>query len=306
MNIAIPPARAPHERAFLHRLGVTVRELGHELCHWDDADFLVVWNGREWEADERPRLVVECGWLPRWTYQVSPTGINALHHAANPHLEPLSREREMTARLYLERIRAEAPPAGFRYADPSAPEIEAAPASSFVFVPLQVAADTNMASVPEAIRTPQGLIDSVESMELGAPVVFKKHPATIAHHEGLTLSDRWNRLVGHDEGTVHQWLKHPACRLVVTANSNVAHDALLWGVPVVTLGRGVWPDGSRGFSPFFGPPVGELSFYRLASKRPGRQAAILSYVDFLIREQWTIEDAGDGGRVGEAIRRATG
>lgn len=302
MRVAALGAGQLHEQHFLLDLLETCEALGHKRAHPDDADLLIVWNGRGVEVGDRTALYVECGWLPRWWYQVSHSGINAEHHAASPDLSPIGASAAFDARSLLRHVREFPPPPEFSYADATRSVVEGAP-YHFVLVPLQVEADTNMRHVPRQVSTPQGMVRYVESLGLPVPVVFKLHPAAVARGVVVDVEPP-NIIAGPERGTVHQWLRHDGCELVIVANSNVAHDALLWDRPVVTLGHGIWPGPERARRPFEDDCLGDLGWHREWHRRERQRNLRLAYVDFLLRTQWRPEDARDLERVAGAIEEA--
>ena len=101
-----------------------------------------------------------------------------------------------------------------------------------------------------------------------------------------------DKVFPHRQGPVHGYLKHPGCVAVVTANSNVANDALLWDVPTVALGGGIWP----GY--LFLDSLDDLYMWLDCEWH------ILAYVRWLHDVQWSTRDARSLERVAEAIEGA--
>jgi hypothetical protein len=281
VRIAIIPSEFHHERVFLGELANTARGLGHEtVTHYPD--LVIQWGAKNapWAG---PTLYAECGWLPRWWYQLSHTGINARHHLAPLELEPLDDDQRWKVGVHLERIRSgKEAPKGWGYLDIDAAPVENVP-ERFILAPLQMEDDVNVESMPEALRTNQGFVDQVSEHRdyygPDLPIIFKQHPNTGAEYQlHLEMRRDGDRVYPHQHAHVYAYLKHPGCALVVTVNSNVANDALLWDVPVLTLGRGIWgPDAFR-----------------------NRE----QYVYALMRAQWTVADARNPQRVKQAIEEA--
>lgn len=303
------PRRAcpSHESEMLATLCETLEILGWSCVrNPEDADLSVVWG---WDrlVENQPTIFVERGWLPRWEYQVSPRGLNAESHVASGYsprttLDADGEAQRAATRNRLRELR-ETPcaewPADFAYADPTVEPVpdETVP-EEFILAPLQVDGDPNLRGRPYA-RT-RDFVLSVSLADPPFPVLFKRHPAQAARGIVVESLRRGDRVVDHDPRVnVHAYLKHPGCRCVVTLNSNVAHDAILWNVPVVALARGVWP--SHG--PFWTTtPASWPGFFHYAAGQ-GMRDARLDYVAHLLREQWTTERAGEEREV-EALAEA--
>ena len=115
----VVPPRFDHEAVFLNEFARTVVEHGIET------DVTLQWGVHT--PSDGPTIYVECGWLPRWWYQVSHRGINAQHHLAPLKCRGLDAEQSWKVDTHLRRIREgkDAPPWG--YLDIAAPPIECVP-----------------------------------------------------------------------------------------------------------------------------------------------------------------------------------
>jgi predicted SAM-dependent methyltransferase/glycosyltransferase involved in cell wall biosynthesis len=292
--------------ALFDALAATASDLGHVVtrgvrarAHAADVD--VVWNGRQYQRRSGV-LYCEHGWLPRSAYQISPKGINADSHIApfEWNGEPLSTIESAQLEAHLSQVRAECVPKPL-----GSKNLVGAPAE-FLLVPLQMEFDTNIIRhAPRELRSMQALVDHVAKLAPPWPVIFKQHPADARrtnHHLRLTMRRRGDQLWPHSEGTVHELLTNPGCRGILTINSNVAHDGLLWDVPAIVLGRNVWP--SRGScTPFVtGVPNGwKLDERALA---PEALQCRRAYASFLMRNQWTLADARDPERLAALLQSA--
>lgn len=274
----------PSGLPFMEAAGRRLVDYGFDVVSEADGgiDLAVLWNGRGWSRDV-PVLYVERGWLPRWEYQVSHTGINAASHLAGATIPSLRRHEVDATTSWLEGLRGKGVSYRFADASPNQPQASGLP-ERFVLVPLQDDRDTNMQHAPEGLRTARELVAWVRAQRLPFPVIYKLHPALRAK-EGQAGIEALRRGDQVRNGPVHGFLRHPGCVAVVTINSNVSHDALVWGVPVVTLGRGIWPvDG-----PFYSAlPDDWQRFERDASKE--RRTARIAYAAWLRRAQWTPRD----------------
>jgi hypothetical protein len=308
LRIYTAPRSARHERDFLRALGETVEFMGHEKATDPEAaDLSVVW-GFDRPVEGQPCLFVESGWLPRWHYQVSWLGINAESHVAQiPYRHGTGRKyrlRRARALRYLRKLRTarcERYPSAFGYADATAGERPKRLPPEFILAPLQVETDRNLRHMID--KRMQGFIDRLSHWNPPLPILFRRHPAKLASGLEVQVKRESDRITDYRDTTVHAYLREPGCWAVVTLNSNVAHDALIWGVPVIALERGPWPvDG-----PFWcdGLPESWNGFERFA-RGSGMVEARLDYAALLMREQWTIERAGVEAEVARLIERAMG
>jgi len=295
MRIHVDNSTAAHEAAFLDRAAEALAAGGHTIVRdgRQPLDGAIVWNGREWRLRGRhrrvPTVYVECGWLPRWHYQVSWRGINADHHAC-----PLPVHAYATAydQAGAPRVResAMAPnPYNWRHSRTDSQPPANLP-ERFWLAPLQIPTDTNMGHVPEPCRDPSGFVDTVQSLALDAPVVFKHHPAT------SRLPDLPNLAPGNTVidamATVYSLLASGRVRGVVSANSNTLNDALLYGVPGIALGHGIWPPET---GPMYCPAPGgfDAADFALWETSANRTRATCGYLNDIDGIQWTAEDARD-------------
>ncbi len=308
MKIAVETRKGDLSGNLLKTLAATARELDHQIVgppsgHHLRSDVLsIVWNGRR-HRSPGPTLYCEHGWLPRWHYQISPAGINADSHIAPfrwPEATPPATVLEQ-ARAHLESLCGGA---GCRHeymrTDREPP---ADLPRDFLLVPLQIEQDTNIVRhVPARLRRMQALIDQVSANDPPWPVLFKQHPADrrrANRHLRLRVRRQQDQVRPHDRGNIHQILKSGRCRGVISLNSNVVHDGLLWNVPAVVLGDNVWPREAK--SPFYLGLPQDWGRFEAYFEDPEIRAGQLAYVHFLITHQWTLEDARNRDRVAELL-----
>lgn len=337
MHVSIEQRSPGLVAQLLDTLAATVAGLGHRVTRAPHravsapGTLAIVWNGRA-HAARGPVLYGEHGWLPRSDYQISPLGINAGSHAARFVWQGVALDAPQAAALqaHLQAVRAASYSGYYRYMQPGLDALPGLP-DGFLLVPLQIESDTNIVRhAPAHLRRMQALVDHIAQVNPPWPVIYKQHPADSRHgHRHLALRPRraQDQVWPHDRGNVHQMLKSGHCRGVVTVNSNVAHDALLWDVPVVVLGRGVWP--LRG--PAAGPVAGGVDSagggdaarkdasettpfltripadwaalahsVQSASGRACREA----YAHHLVQHQWRLQDAADPARVAALLDSA--
>lgn len=313
MTVAISGSREGVIGDLLNALADSAARLGHSVfrdlasVRHDRSAVAIVWNGRS-HTYRGPTLYCEHGWLPRWAYQISAKGINADSHIA-PFVwdeESLTPQQDDALDRHLAAIRE-------RIAGEHAPGANGASGidglpPAFLLVPLQVEWDTNIVRhVPPRYRRMQALIDAIALADPPLPVLFKQHPADARRgHQHLRLRPKrpQDRVQPHSAADIHQLLGSGCCRGIITLNSNVAHDGLIWDVPAVVLGSNVWP--REGIGPFLtGLPERWDALFEMLQD-PRIRVCRRAYAHYLMQNQWTIEDARDPRRVQELLHSALG
>lgn len=302
MKVAIEKRSSGLVGDLLDTLAGSIAALGHAVSRDPRASarnprvIAIVWNGRGY-ATAGPTLYCEHGWLPRSDYQISARGINADSHAA-PFAwdgEPLSAEREAELERRLQQIKSAAFSGYYQYMQASGPAAPNLPAE-FMLVPLQIESDTNIVRhAPAHLRTMQALIDHVARLDPPWPVIFKQHPADTRHgnrHLRLQPRRRQDLLWPQSRGNIHGMLCSGGCRGILTLNSNVAHDGLLWDMPAIVLGRNVWPAHGE-FKPFLTQAPDDWSQLRHSVSDPRAQACRRAYAHHLIAHQVSLAEAAD-------------
>jgi glycosyltransferase involved in cell wall biosynthesis len=311
MKVAVERHRPGIVGDFMDALACMAQALGHAvtrdvLGNRHREDFLaVVWNGRS-HRSAQPTVYCEHGWLPRWDYQVSARGINAQSHLA-PFVwdgRPLSPAEADALAQKLAAIR-HGGPREHRYMCPSEPPVEDVP-EAFILVPLQIEMDTNIQRhAPPSLRRMQAFIDCVAAANPPYPLVIKQHPADTRRgnaHLHLKVRRRQDQIRRHDAGNIHQILRTGGCKFIVSLNSNVVHDGLVWDVPAIVLGDNVWPKKEPGpFMTMLPNDWAEIeSFFASESTRQCRAA----YARYLMLGQWTLADARSQPKVAELLENA--
>ncbi|HUF60477.1 MAG TPA: glycosyltransferase [Verrucomicrobiales bacterium] len=295
---------------FLDAFAATARALGYRVernprAYAARKDVLsVVWNGRH-HRGSGPTLYCEHGWLPRWEYQVSFRGINSDSHLA-PFVwdgEPLLPAQHLALEARMESLRSGSP-GSLDYFRPDKTAAAGLP-SDFFLVPLQMEWDTNIQRhAPRELRRMQALIDYVERADPPLPVLFKQHPADLRRgnqHVRLRLSRPQDLLFPHLSANIHQILKSGRCRGIITINSNVVHDGILWQVPSVVLGKNVWPRQEP--APFLTRLPEDWTELESHAGDPAARACREAYAHYLTTHQWKLEDARDPDKVKRLLAR---
>lgn len=261
-----------------------------------ESDLGIYWTAKQIaEADRDRAIVMEVAWLPRWYYQVSPTGSNALgHYADSFKYSPLSGEQEASVLTHMakmqntfarsvnsanvERLRRTLPP-------------------EFVLFALQLANDFNLKHSgtafsrfyspldEQSMALAQACVDATHGVRGILPIVFRQHPSdrNPGMHDRLRgadfVIDKTDRVSCHDIFATGR------CKAVISINSNTAHEAAAWGIPSICLGRLIWRDA--GHAPFAGSLEALDS---VIGSSPLDDRRVLSYLSHLLRHQWTLAD----------------
>lgn len=313
MKIAIEKRSPGLVGDLLDTLARSAAALGHTVSRDPRASarnprvLSVVWNGRGYTT-EGPTLFCEHGWLPRSDYQISPRGINADSHAA-PFVwngQALSAEHEAELGRRLEAIKSADFSGYYQYMQANRPVPTTLP-PQFLLVPLQIESDTNIVRhAPARLRTMQALIDHVSRLDPPWPVIYKQHPAdsrTGNRHLRLQLRRRQDLLWPHTRGNIHQMLRSGGCSGILTLNSNVAHDGLLWDVPAIVLGRNVWP-AQGAVKPFLTQAPSDWSQLQHSVRDADSIACRRAYAWHLISHQFSLAEAAQPQRVAELLELA--
>ncbi|HED35734.1 MAG TPA: glycosyltransferase [Gammaproteobacteria bacterium] len=303
---------------FLDAFASTAMSLGYEVSRSGARNnknmISVVWNGRNFNSTG-PVLYCEHGWLPRWDYQMSSRGINADSHVATFVWDGkvIDEQARKKLEIHLDSIRKSGGPEQYKpekysYMKTSAEVVQGLP-EAFLLVPLQMEKDTNiLRHVPSRYRRMQVLIDDISRSDPPIPVVFKQHPADLRNASRqlrLRLRRKEDLLWPQNRGNIHQLLKSSACKGIISLNSNVVHDGLVWGVPSIVLGANIWP--REGVCPF-GTQLPEkartgwddfLNTQASTEKIACREA----YAYYLMKNQWSMADIKDKNKVSSLLRK---
>jgi glycosyltransferase involved in cell wall biosynthesis len=313
MKVNIEKRGAGIVSELLETLAATAARLGHQVARHapgaatEPHALAIVWNGRSHRSGG-PVLYCEHGWLPRSDYQISPAGINAGSHLSPFRWDgtPLTAEADAALDAHLAAIKAASYAGYYQYMQAGAEAADDLP-PEFLLVPLQIEGDTNIVRhAPAHLRTMQGLVDWVARVNPPWPVIFKQHPADARggnRHLRLKMRRGQDLLWPHSRGNVHQMLKSGACRGILTINSNVAHDGLLWDVPAVVLGRNIW-SGPGPRLPFLTACPRDWSALAESVSSPEGRACRRAYAHYLMKGQWSLADARDPQRVAALFAEA--
>lgn len=298
--------------AFLTLYG-TMRRLGCAVnaCGPNQADLTVEWAGKN--ACSRPQntpLIMEHGWLPRTSYQISDCGANAQSHVAKAYrFRELNARQEQFVLGYLEKMRRIF---RFRIDEAKATRVAGRFNGLFILFPLQLANDFNLRYSHSpferyyspkrkgTVRFAQACIDHLEAARLPLPILFKQHPSDKNDlQSALKLRNPRNQLITNDQeiGVVDLFATG-RCKLVVSVNSNTLHEGLVWDIPAIALGTLLW-DESREDRPL---DKDLAAAERLLGQPTALDADRLSYLYHVITNQWYLSDFQNLLIVQELIR----
>jgi len=295
----------------------TLNALGYRVntCPAEKARVLFEWGPSGLgELGNETILIMEHGWLPRWSYQISAGGCNARGHYARYDPAPLTAEQKSRTLRYLDLMLRM-----FRQTlIPDKVEgLKQNLKDPFILFPFQLASDFNLKYSDSPftscytgagdgnVRFAQACIDYLEAADLPLPVVFKQHPAdrTRGLRDKLSVKNPRNRILGHrDAGSSHEIFATGLCRLVIGVNSNTVHEAAVWDVPAICLGTLLW-DAQTQPRPFPGELKAAAS---LAGASFRDQPSMLSYAHHVIRHQWFLSDFQNPLIVEEIMRTSGG
>lgn len=302
-------------KPLLDALAGSIQKLGHSVTRStrelsrDPEAITFIWNGKGYRKPAGRLFYCENGWLPRWEFQVAEGGINASSSLAPYRHTPINAREIHFVEKRLERLRRGERPEtlllnrSYAYAQAG---LEAAEGykHEYILVPLQMPQDTNMRHVPQRLRKAQEFVDYLSSLEPPLPLLFKQHPMDANHgNEQLLLRMRrkGDRVHPHRDANIHQLLKSGKCKAIVTLNSNVVHDGILWGVPALAFGRGVWGGPGDDLGPFLASLERGWEHLLGHLKDPAVVERRKAYAYWLFKQQWTVERAENFGHVSRLL-----
>lgn len=249
-NIFIESSPLENNRKFLSGLYLSLRALRQPVQQLNSISYSfpnslhIVWNSPEF-LGKKNFIFCENGWLPRTDFQISPLGFNARHRYAGWEWDgsDISPSLNNIVESRVNELRNTPSPIHFYY-NPTLPPIDFID-FEFLLCPLQMEWDSNLRFFcPVDLRTNQLFIDFVSSSNPPLPCLYKQHPVDSLQtnqHPKLLLRRSQDKIIEHSLGNIHQYLKSPLCRGVISVNSGTLYDCLLWDKPAVALGQGMWP-----------------------------------------------------------------
>jgi hypothetical protein len=297
-KLSLIDRRAPFELLYqaLIRLGYEVGNFGPREC-----DRHVCWTAKQVPDDAVDKaIILEVGWIPRWSYQASPSGSNAQgHYAGTYEYAELSPEDTALTRQHLEKLRRlYSQTVNWETVDRLRQRLR----EPFLLFAFQLANDHNLrfsgtdfskfcSSTPaHNVVLAQACIDAVEAERPALPVVYKQHPFDPTKGFSASLRARGVVLDNEDDLSTHEIFATGLCRGVVSINSNSAHDAAVWDIPSLCLGTLVWHKDTQ--RPPCPRSLSEVD--TLPRRKPSEAPEMLAYLFHLIRHQWVLSDFQNG------------
>jgi hypothetical protein len=252
----------------------------------------ILWSEKNIPCATLPdQIIVEHGWLPRSSYQISTKGANSRGAIARTR-EVGFIERIGGQKNVLEKISNLRSCIHYK----SLSEYTDLPLE-YIVAPLQTGDDLNLKysgtiferyhNLPNSsLKFGQAFINHIESSKLPFPVIFTQHPAD---HSQLDyhISRTDNRFISNRFGlrTIDLLAASKRCKGIISINSNVIHEALCLGIPCCCLGRLLWNDTDS-------PPL-PSTITELINKLDTNildDALILEYLAKILSFQWYLSD----------------
>ena len=275
------------------------------------ADIIFDWSGKHiGYQTEGKILIMEHGWIPRWSYQISDLGTNSRGHYARYKYHPLKGEERGYVINYLEKLLQ-------IYKNDinwiKVEDIKKNIKEPFILFPFQLATDFNLKysktqfaqfyskNSEKNVLFAQACIDHIEETDISLPVIFKQHPMDPIFDliKKLKLRNMKNILLKKDKGvSTHELFATGLCKLVIGINSNTLHEAAVWNIPSISLGTLIW-DNLTNPKPF-SADIEEAE--RLIGTTVISNKIILAYMYHLIKNQWFLSDFQNPLIVREILR----
>jgi len=269
----------------------TLQILGHDINQTEEPDIIFHWCGKGLNYKSNSKLIIlEHGWIPRWSYQMSNLGTNSQGHYATAHIPNtylgMSKEKIMKTmnsylinlqniyKLNLERFDVTYP---------------------FILVPFQLATDINLKQSntefakyykTSNLEFAQALIDYIYSFNLPYHIIFKQHPTDSTDLTKLKIRAIDLLISASDKISVHSLFATGQCKLTIGINSNTLHEALIWRIPVIALGDLIWHKDIKNR-----PLEKDVNKFKEAIQEySGLDSKVYYYLYHIIRNQWFLSD----------------
>ncbi|KZY33540.1 MULTISPECIES: hypothetical protein [unclassified Oleiphilus] len=234
-------------------------------------------------------LVVEHGWLPRSSYQISPHGANARSHT---QFDSGVDYVERIGRRDLEHCKARAQ----HFLRPKKVDIAGLTQKPFCLLPLQGGEDYNLKFSDSGFESlygqkgandllAQALIDRSYAEAQGVNIIVTEHPAKKCRLSNAPTLPKGVTFIEAKKGIRSIDLAaHKNCVGVVSVNSNLVHEAMVLGKPVCSYGRLMYKSDDK---PMFSSIADMLTC--------GEQDLSLAdqYLALLFLSQWELTDLMD-------------
>lgn len=256
------------------------------------------------KADDniKNKLIFEHGWLPRWQYQISAEGANTYSHIANSYSKNyIANMSDNELDNYITNLKK----VGLCYSkNKSCNHLGKDLPKEYILVTLQSPNSIYMqdnssrlfgSNVKKGllgyVDLAQEVINYIEKFSLSIPIVFKQEPRDPNILEGkVVFSDKRNKILNNRSNlSLFDIFNSGRCKGFISFNSNSLNEALLWGIPSVSVDSFLWPRDMED------PPVtsdiltlDEVNKGDIDSKNISDE--VKHYLKYLIEHQWTLED----------------
>ncbi len=290
-----------HIKNVYQTLYATMEDMGCFVnrCPPEDADLVFDWSEKHDSSQmNENRIIIEHGWLPRSSYQVSPLGTNSRSHVAmNYRLRDLNTAEE---NYVLKQISVMKKVFSLKVIKNNVGKIDSTVKKPFVFFPFQLATDFNLRYSNSIFsefysqdpkdngRFAQACIDLMENAHFPFPVIYKQHPADKNRLADIVnIKNKKSLLIENHEGiSSSDVLSSDNCKLIISINSNTLHEALVWGVRGISLGTLLW-DEDTPHRPFPKDISDDDFFLR---KDVAIDKKTISYLFNVFSNQWYLSD----------------
>lgn len=248
----------------------------------------VLWS-EQFLSDEAKPLVVEHGWLPRINYQISPNGANARSHVQ------FDSSQDFLSKLGLENLEACKRKAR-HFVRPKAVDIEGLTDKPFCVIPLQGGTDFNLKFSESGFdhifgqdkandKLAAALIERSHAEAKGMRLIITEHPTKKCQlSERPKLPDDAIFVAASQGIRSIDLAAHSHCQGVISVNSNLMHEAMLFDKPICSYGRLMFTQEDK---PVFST-ITELLNAAETSRGLEDQ-----YLAMLFLNQWEISDVMD-------------
>lgn len=272
---------------------------------------VINWSDKVCYGPEPARLYIEHGWLPRWTYQISPTGTNATSHVAKSfsqrklsdlQIDVLTKQLDNLRTCFAAQVR-----------DERLNNIRHDIDNPFILCAFQLANDTNLRdsccdlssyySTEETanVSFAKAFVDLIYQTDPPLPVLFKQHPVDKSDLSCIKLRPSDKLLHNDMNYSAHELFASGLCRLVIAVNSNTLHESSVWRIPAVALGSLVWHEKTVACRPY--PSRLELGYECIDNPQTNWEPLLL-YLQHLIENQWTLNDLMNPAKVKHLLERS--
>lgn len=240
---------------------------------------------------ESKHLIVEHGWLPRSSYQISETGANG--RGAPCQLK----ENSSYLQIYggIDQVREQLQRLNNAYYNGSGNSGDRVVANEYIVAPMQLGNDLNLRDSSTRFSKYYGcenatgmflseFVKVINEHDLPVPVYFTQHPVDKDIHD-IELRDGDQYFSTSSGISTLELIRNPKCLGVVSINSNVVHEALCLNVPCCVMGRLFWREDE--LSPFETNPS---RFFEVPPTKPHDDSNVMEYVAKLLCHQWYLTD----------------